>query len=83
MLVSAVSDNADLASRLRSTLPDDFVESFESLRKSHEIEIIDFDHLEELKMHFELLTVLDELARVEKLWAAGVEEMSGCVRSND
>jgi hypothetical protein len=30
-----------------------------------------------MKMNFELLTVMEELARVEGVWSAGVEEMSG------
>jgi hypothetical protein len=58
-------------------LPDDFVGSFEELYRSHDLDQVDFDHLEEMKMNFELLTVMEELARVEGVWSAGVEEMSG------
>jgi hypothetical protein len=37
------------------------------------------DHVIEMKMHFELLAVLEELDKAEKVWQDGVDTISRCV----
>jgi len=34
------------------------------------------DHVIEMRMHFELLAVLDELDKAEKIWQDGVDTIS-------
>jgi hypothetical protein len=71
-----VSDNAHLANRLRSTLPDDFIDSLEARWQARDLSSEDDDHVIEMKMHFELLAVLEELERAEKVWQDGVDTIS-------
>jgi hypothetical protein len=77
----AVSDNADLATRLRATLPDDFIESVESGARGLDLE--EDGHILEFKMHVELLAVLQLLAHAETVWRGGLEGKTGYVRIRD
>lgn len=75
-MATLVSDNAGLANHLRSTLPDDFIDSFEARWQARDMTSEGDDQVIEMKMHFELLAVLEELDKAEKVWQDGLDSIT-------